>query len=405
LSVELRALAALCVAAAAVSALTPVALKVAARLGFYDHPSGYKSHPAPTFYLGGASLIAGVALATLAFAGDLSFSVPIIACGLALCALGTIDDRITVAPRYRILGELAAAAALWMSGLGWSFLASGFEELLLTSLWVVGVTNAFNLMDNMDGAAGTVGGVCAAGVGALALIEGNAALAALTFAVAGACLAFLRYNIQRGAPARIFLGDGGSMPLGCVLAAATMQLPADIPTGWPVLLGAGLLLGLPVLDTLLVVVSRYRRRVALVTGGRDHLTHRLHMRLGSAGRVALTLALAQAAVSTLAVAALQYGRTATLVTALVCLAAGVAVIAILDSPAWTGAPVSWPGTLDAIRARLASQEKRRRRGWTSEGRKSSKSRSTPWSRGATSNSSVPSTEPEPAPGTRPASQT
>jgi UDP-GlcNAc:undecaprenyl-phosphate/decaprenyl-phosphate GlcNAc-1-phosphate transferase len=346
---EIRALGALLISLSAVWALTPVAIRVARKTGFYDHPVGYKAHAVPTAYLGGTALVGAFAIGTFAFVGDLSRFWPIVACAVALCALGTLDDRRPVAPRYRILAELVAAAVLTATGLGWSFLASDFETLLLTSIWILGFTNAFNLMDNMDGAAGTTGCVCAAGIAAFALINGDAALAALACAAAGACLGFLRYNLRKGAPARIFLGDGGSMPLGFIIAAAAIQIPVDGDMGWPVLLGAGLLLGLLVLDTLLVVVSRTRRRVALVTAGRDHLTHRLHMRLGSPRDVAVALAVAQAGVSALAIAALEYGRTAVIVASFTCLALGAMVIALLEKPSWSASQRHSREVIGAVR--------------------------------------------------------
>jgi UDP-GlcNAc:undecaprenyl-phosphate GlcNAc-1-phosphate transferase len=156
----------------------------------------------------------------------------------------------------------------------------------------VGIVNAFNLMDNLDGAAGTVGGVSATGVGVLAATQGEMAIAATAFAVAGACAGFLRFNLAR--PSRVFLGDGGSMPLGFLLAASVTAIPATEGFGTAAVFAVVPLVGLAVLDTTLVVVSRVRRGIGVLTGGRDHLTHRLLTLLGSPQMVALTLAAAQA---------------------------------------------------------------------------------------------------------------
>jgi UDP-GlcNAc:undecaprenyl-phosphate/decaprenyl-phosphate GlcNAc-1-phosphate transferase len=335
----------------AVWLLTPLAIRVAARTGFYDHPVKYKAHAVPTAYLGGAAVIAGFVIAASAFGNGLGHFAPILACAVGLAVLGTIDDRIAVRPLYRVLAEVAAAVVLWAYGLGWSFLSSDFEQLVLTSLWIVGFTNAFNLMDNMDGAASTVSAVCAAGIAGAALIVDELHLAALALALSGACLAFLRYNLRAGAPARIFLGDGGSMPIGFTVAALAMSLPASVDggLGWPILLVGGLLLAIPVLDTLLVIVSRTRRRVPLATGGLDHLTHRLKVRLGSARAVALALAVTQAGVSCLAIVAYQVGRTTILAVTLAALAAGAAIVAVLETPAWMtagGEPPRHPRSLN-----------------------------------------------------------
>jgi UDP-GlcNAc:undecaprenyl-phosphate/decaprenyl-phosphate GlcNAc-1-phosphate transferase len=332
---EARLLAAALVSLIAAWALTPLALRLATRAEFYDFPVGYKAHAAPTAYLGGAAVLGGFLAAALLFAEGATRFAPIIACAVGLGALGTLDDRRTVRPSRRIAAEVVAAGVLWRSDLGWSFLADGFEQFVLTAVWVVAFTNAFNLMDNMDGAAGTVASACAAGVAVQSLAEGDAVLAALAVAVAGACLGFLPYNLRAGAPARIFLGDGGSMPIGFILAATAMNVPIDGRLGWPTLLISAMLLALPVLDTLLVVVSRTRRRVSIVTGGRDHLTHRLHTRFASARLVAGALAVAQVVVSLVAILAAEGGRTTVIATALGLLALGAAIVAVLERPAWT----------------------------------------------------------------------
>lgn len=316
--------------------LTPIARKLAVRTAFYDHPRGYKAHAASTPYLGGAAVLGGFVLAALVFGHGFSRFAPILVGALGLSVLGTLDDRFGVRPSYRVLGEVLAAGILWAYGLGWSFLDSDFEELVLTAVWIVGFTNAFNLMDNMDGAASTVAAVCAAGLASHSIVGGDVVLAALALALSGACIGFLPYNLPAGAPARIFLGDGGSMPIGFIVAAIAMNIPVEAGIGWPVLLIGALLLAIPVLDTLLVVVSRTRRRVALVTAGRDHLTHRLAARLGSPRVVAATLALTQAAVSATAIVAGRSGRTTIIVVALCFLALGGAAVALLERPAWVG---------------------------------------------------------------------
>ena len=332
---EVRIVGAIVVSFGAVLWLTPLAIRIASRTGFYDRPRGYKAHAAPTAYLGGAAVISGFAMSALLLSGDAVHYLPLIGCAIGLWVLGTVDDRMNVRPRDKILAEVAGGVVLWASGLGWTFLGSGFEELLLTTVWVVAFTNSFNLMDNMDGVAGAVGAACGAGVAGLALAGGDVALAALALALAGGCLGFLPYNLRAGGrPARIFLGDGGSLPLGFLLAGATMQIPVPGDPGWPALLAGGLLLGVLVLDTLLVIVSRTRRGVSVVTGGLDHLSHRLRTRLGSPGAVAIALAATQVAVSTLAVVAVEYGRTAIIVAAMTCLATGAGAIALLEGPRW-----------------------------------------------------------------------
>jgi UDP-GlcNAc:undecaprenyl-phosphate GlcNAc-1-phosphate transferase len=130
-------------------------------------------------------------------------------------------------------------------------------------------------------------------VGLLAATQGETAIASAAFALAGACAGFLRFNLAR--PSRVFLGDGGSMPLGFLIAAGVTAIPATEGFGTAAVFAVVPLVGLAVLDTTLVVVSRVRRGAGVLTGGRDHLTHRLLKLLGTPHMVALALAGAQAA--------------------------------------------------------------------------------------------------------------
>jgi UDP-GlcNAc:undecaprenyl-phosphate GlcNAc-1-phosphate transferase len=278
---------------------TPVAIAVARRIAFYDHPEGYKAHSAPIPYLGGAAVIFSFGVAVLVFADGHARFAPLLIGALGLWLVGTIDDRRTVRPVYRLLAAAIAGAFLWATGGGWEFLATDTANLAVTVLWVVGLVNALNLMDNMDGTAGAVAAASAIGVAALALAEGDSGLAAFALPLSGACLGFLKYNLA--SPARIFLGDGGSMPIGFLLAAATMAMSPEPRLDLRSLILAFLVVGLVIFDTVLVVISRHRRRVPIYKGARDHTTHRLVVTLGSARAVAVTLAVVQAGLCALAV--------------------------------------------------------------------------------------------------------
>jgi UDP-GlcNAc:undecaprenyl-phosphate GlcNAc-1-phosphate transferase len=320
------------VAAAVTYLVTPLAIRVARATGFMDKPAGYKGHGNPTPYLGGSAIMVGVVAAGLAF-GDGAGSYSVLgACAILLWIVGTADDRLNLSPRLRLALEIAIAVTLWATGHGWDALGIAPLDLLLTVGWVVGIVNAVNLMDNMDGAAATVVGISATGTGALAIVVGSAPLAALCFAVAGGCIGFLPRNLAR--PSRIFMGDGGSMPLGLLVAGTSMQVASAGGLGVAGVLEMGLILGIAILDTSLVTISRRRGGRPLMTGGRDHLTHRLRTRVETPSAVAGSLASVQLALCAVAILAGLVGAGAILgVTALV-LGAGAWAIARLERHPW-----------------------------------------------------------------------
>jgi UDP-GlcNAc:undecaprenyl-phosphate GlcNAc-1-phosphate transferase len=310
--------------------LTPVAIRIAERVAFFDAPVGYKKHGSPTPYLGGAAVVAAFLVASLVAAAGIDAERALVLGGgaAALWAVGTVDDWRTVAPRVRVGIEIALAVALWATGLGWETGAGGWLDALLTAVWIVGVVNAFNLFDNMDGAAGSQVVAVGACVAAFGAIEGDAWLAATGAALAGSSLGFLPLNLA--GPAKIFLGDGGSMPVGFVAATLAMAGSSDVLPIEQALPFAVLLVALPLLDTASVVVSRTRRGVSLLTGGQDHLTYRAKPRLGTPRRVAITLGATQAVVGSLAVAAAETSAGAVWAAAALAAAAGVATIARLE---------------------------------------------------------------------------
>jgi len=315
----------------------PLAIRLALATGFLDHPFGYKKHGRATPYLGGLGVMAAALPVALVIGGGSDVTL-IVACAAGLCVVGISDDRVHLGPVTRVFAEFVAAYALWNADLGWLLFDEGVLNLALTTVWVVGLANAFNLMDNLDGAAGSVGGVSAAGVGVLAASQGETAIAAMAFALAGACAGFLRFNLAR--PSRVFLGDGGSMPLGFLIAAGITAIPATDGFGTAAVFAVVPLVGLAVLDTSLVVFSRLRRGVGVLTGGRDHVTHRLLDLLGTPQKVALALAGAQAALCALGFMLFD----STIVTVFSAAAAyvllGAATIAALE----------WPYLHDEVRA-------------------------------------------------------
>jgi len=323
-------------AAVLTAATVPAAIAVAGRTGFLDSPVGYKSHRRPTPYLGGAAVLVAAAVPILLLDEGLGRYWPLLVAALAMSAVGTVDDRLNLSPFLRVGTEIAAAWLLWSEGLGWSFLDSGAANFLLTAFWVTGIVNAFNLMDNLDGAASSVAASSSAGVLALAAIGGDPALALIVAALCGSLLGFLRFNLA--GPARIFLGDGGSMTIGMVLAGALMAAPMGELSGWPALLAAGLVVGLPAFDTTMVVLSRRRRGAPVFSGATDHTTHRLLPLLKTPRAVAAVLAAMQAALCVLAIEATRLGPEAAIALACVAALVGLLMLLTADGPRWS--PVS-----------------------------------------------------------------
>jgi UDP-GlcNAc:undecaprenyl-phosphate/decaprenyl-phosphate GlcNAc-1-phosphate transferase len=326
---ELRLTLAFAIGFGAALVTVPLAIRVAWRTDFLDRPVGYKKHARPTPYLGGVAVMLAFLPASLLLGGGASQFGVIVVCALGLSLVGAVDDRVGLGPLPRVLAEVAAATALWSAGLAWYVSESETVNLLVAIFWVVGVVNAFNLMDNLDGAAGTVGAVSAAGAGVLATVEGDPLLGALALSLAGACGGFLPFNLAR--PARVFLGDGGSMPIGFVIAAVVMGISAYSGLGQAVVVAAALFVGLPALDTALVVISRTRRGAAVLSGARDHLTHRMLRPLGTPRAVALVLGLTQAALCLVGLLLFQAAVAAVFAFGAMYFLLGCGVILVLDS--------------------------------------------------------------------------
>ncbi|MEA2222813.1 MAG: UDP-GlcNAc:undecaprenyl-phosphate/decaprenyl-phosphate GlcNAc-phosphate transferase, partial [Solirubrobacteraceae bacterium] len=327
---EARLLVGLALGMAIAYAATPLAIRVAAHFDFYDLPAGYKEHTTPTPYLGGLAVITGFVVAVLALTSDPRQTLPVLGGVVVLWAVGTLDDRRTIAPLPRVAVEASLAAMLWVSGLGWSLGLGPAADLLATVIWIVAVVNAFNLFDNMDGASSTMACVVAAAVAVLGLVQSDVWLVASGAALCGACLGFLPHNLSRPS-ARIFLGDGGSMPVGFAIAALVMIGASSAAAEWQALVMGLLLVGVPALDTCLVVVSRSRRGVSILTGGHDHLTHRTRARLRTAHASVAALGAGQALLAALALVAVRGGPELLVPVVVAYLVAMATLIAVLDA--------------------------------------------------------------------------
>ncbi len=270
---------------------TPLLRRLAPRLGFMDQPSARKVHSVPIPRLGGLAIYLAFVIALLIVEDRYNISQLLsIVLGATLASfLGLWDDRRPLPPWVKLIGQTIAAGILVVSDVRISLFPWPALNILATLLWVVGITNALNLMDNMDGLAG-VAAIAAGFFLLLAAGSGQYLVGALAAALLGACIGFLFYNLN---PAQIFMGDSGSLFIGFMLAAVGIKLrfPQNITAvTWMIPV---LVLGLPIFDTGLVIISRLRRGVnPLSTPGKDHLSHRLVARGMSHREAVLTLYLA-----------------------------------------------------------------------------------------------------------------
>lgn len=254
---------------------TPLLRRLAPRLGFLDQPAARKIHSSPVPLMGGLAIYAAFLVTLIIFGTQFNVTqlVSIFVGATLVSFMGLWDDRRALPAWVKLLGQTIAAGVLLISGVTISLFAWTALNWLATLLWVVGITNAMNLLDNMDGLSAGVAAIAAGFFLLLAAGSGQYLVGGLAAALLGACIGFLFYNLN---PAQIFMGDSGALFVGFVLAALGIKLrfPNNITAvTWMIPV---LVLGLPIFDTTLVIISRLRRgQNPLTTPGKDHISHRL----------------------------------------------------------------------------------------------------------------------------------
>jgi UDP-GlcNAc:undecaprenyl-phosphate GlcNAc-1-phosphate transferase len=308
----------LAVALGTTFALTPVVERLAVRLGAVVAPDERRVHQRPTPTLGGAAMLVGflvaMAVAWWLDAFDTLFEGSTAPLGIVIAAIviwivGVIDDLREVSAPAKIAGMVLAGSILSFAGVGILFFRIPFYDLviltpdlsaLITVVWVVGMANAVNLVDGLDGLAAGLVAIAAGAfflyglrLGEVGVIDDPNIGTLVAIIIAGMCLGFLPHNFH---PARIFMGDGGALLLGLLLAASTMAVggSTDEPfSGQVYFFFAPLfiplfILGVPILDTAFAIVRRATKRSGLATADKEHLHHRL-MRLGHGQRRAVVI--------------------------------------------------------------------------------------------------------------------
>ena len=270
--------------------LTPVVRGAALRWTRLSAASLERWHRRPTPNFGGIAIFVGFAVAVVAeillTAGDLSIReisaravVPLthrdglLVAAVMIFALGLADDLVQLRPSAKLIGQLAAASALLMSGIGVWLTGFYIVDVMISLFWFIGITNALNLLDNMDGLAGGVGAIAASFMGVNFLLAGDVGMAGVAFAFAGALAGFLVHNYP---PARIFMGDSGSLFTGLVLAGLALSpAPGLSRSLFAVVVVPAIVLAVPILDTTFVTVTRLLEGRPISKGGTDHTSHGL----------------------------------------------------------------------------------------------------------------------------------
>jgi UDP-GlcNAc:undecaprenyl-phosphate GlcNAc-1-phosphate transferase len=257
--------------------LTPLFRKIALRINFVDSPTGQlKKHTAPVPYLGGlavyfAFLLTLFGVVVFLAPADTPKIMAVVFGGTVMVILGLVDDLFSLKPSLKFLVQFIAAACLILFGVHIKFIFNPWLDWVVTLLWVVGVTNALNLIDIMDGLAGGVT-VIAALAFVFVPLGGEPNYVNLVAAtLAGSVLGFLPYNYQ---PARIYLGDSGALFIGFVLAGVAMG-ESYTQTNVVSLAAPLLILGIPIYDTVLVMFLRFLKGKSMFQGSPDHLALRL----------------------------------------------------------------------------------------------------------------------------------
>src|ERR1051326_2310142 len=313
--------------------LTPLCRNLFARFGIVDKPDqDRKLHNTPIPLMGGVpialayvcSCLLLVLLPRNVFPMPFSDILRAAPAGLIIFATGVLDDILHLKPWQKLSGQILAAAWAFGAGVRIASIAGhgvGWASMLVTIIWLIGCTNAFNLIDGVDGLAAGVGLFATITMLMAALLQHNVILAIATAPLAGALLAFLRYNFN---PATIFLGDSSSLMIGFLLgcfgivwsqkSATILGMTAPLMT-----------LGIPILDTSLSIVRRFLRHQPIFGADRDHIHHRLLKRGLTPRRVALILYAMAAIGAALSLLTVATNRMGGLVVLLFCAVAWLGI--------------------------------------------------------------------------------
>jgi UDP-GlcNAc:undecaprenyl-phosphate GlcNAc-1-phosphate transferase len=332
---------------------TPVAIWLAPKIGAVDIPKdGRRMHSKPMPRFGGMAIFVGSMTAIGAFLSSDPRILGVLLGGLCIYGLGVFDDLKGSPAKVKLAGQIVCASIVFAYGIRIQFVTNHFGDghsylvgitgYLITVVWIVGITNTVNLIDGLDGLASGVSAIASLAIAYTAYIHGMVEVAMAMLAITGGALGFLPYNFH---PAKIFMGDSGSLYLGFMLATLSIMGPVKgatiVATIVPVLV-----LGIPIFDTAFAILRRLVNRRPIMEADKGHLHHRM-MAVGLGQRRTVLMIYGISAV--MGIAAILYSRDLFLETAgLVIVAATFIYIYITD---YTNQPL----TIDAVD--IAAEEK------------------------------------------------
>ena len=257
--------------------LTPLAMRFALRRRIVDEPGPNKSHTSPVPYLGGVAIVASFVLAVSIAAvargsrNGLAEILVVLALGLLVAGVGLMDDVRPFSPVLRLAIETAVASGLWLADVRIMMFGSDLLGFIITLVWVVGLMNAQNFIDGADGLSAGVAAIAAGWFLVIAGTSGQFLVAALSAALAGCAVGFLRHNFQ---PARIYMGDSGALFLGFMLAYLGIKIRPTGPDATTFLVPI-LVLAVPIFEATFVSINRILHQRSPLRGGLDYTVNRL----------------------------------------------------------------------------------------------------------------------------------
>lgn len=264
-------------------AITPLVIKLAVRVGAMDVPKDNRRvHKVPVPLIGGLAIYLSFTTVVILSMGLNMRILGLLLGGTFITITGLVDDIRPLKPKTKLIFQIIASVILICFGISVRYVTNPFDRVTgmadigifsipATIFWIVGVTNAFNLIDGLDGLAAGVASISCITLFIVSVLNGRAGTAMLTAILAGSTIGFIPYNFN---PAKIFMGDTGSQFLGFILAAISIEgaikSAAAIAITVPVLA-----LGLPIYDTLMAIIRRFLNKKPVMQGDREHLHHKL----------------------------------------------------------------------------------------------------------------------------------